>query len=201
MSNLTRVKDDIERYLNKEICTVLNGDTIEVKEKNKQAELKKVKVRIDDNFKTDVIISFNTNPKQFLKIMKNQKNCDCNFVVERIDGKTFCLLIELKTTIYDDDLLYDDGAKSQIKSTFIYVYMLLKFLDLNPIFRAVVFYKNDKRSRTLPSTDIDPYLQRETDIEEECWDFELPNDRVQVKFELIQADNDQEFNLNSLATF
>ena len=197
---LTRAKDDIERYFNEKVCTVLNSDTIEVKEKARQAELKKVKVRIDDNFKADVIISFNTNPRQFLKTMKNRRNCDYNFVVERVDGKMFCFLVELKTTIYDDDLIYDDGAKGQIKSTFTYVYMLLKFLNLNPEFRAVIFYRNDRRSRTLPSTDVDPYLQRETDVGKNCWDFELPDDRVRVKFELIRADNDREFDLSCLAT-
>ena len=204
--SLKRVKADLETYLNKNAFRVLNNDEIEIVERGKDATLKKVKIRIDNNFKRDIIITFNTDPSKynFVNLMKSHKNCDYNLIVETVDGKTFCILVELKTTLYDDDLIYDTNkkkrtAKGQIKSTVTYLYMVLRFLDLNPEFRAVVFYMNDKRSRTLPPTDIDPYLQRETDIDEKCWDFGLPNRKVKkIRYELIQADNDNVFDLSSL---
>jgi len=188
MSRLKNIKNDLESYFNEKVYKIISGSVIEIKEKDMQAGLKRVKILIDNDFKTDVIVKFNTNPKQFLKIMKSQRNCDYNLIVEDKEGKTICFLIELKTTIYNDDLLSDDDTKGQIKSTFTYIYMLLRFLDICPEFRAIVFYKNDRRSRLAP-TDIDSYLH-EIDFDNNCWYFKLPNNRIKVKFTLIQADND-----------
>ncbi len=201
MNSLRRARDDVRNYLNDKAYKIFNRDEIKIKEKDKNAELKIVKIHIDNNFHSDTLIMFDTNPKRFLKLMKLHKNCDFNFIIRHIDGKLFCFLIELKTTLYSDDLIDDDGVKGQIKSTFIYLYMLLRFLDLHPEFRAIIFYKNDKRSRTLPPTDIDPYIQKETDLDNNCWIFKLPNNKVKsVKFNLIQSDNNQIFNLTDIVT-
>jgi len=204
--SLGRVKKDIERYLNERAYNLLNipngNRTIEIRERER-ADLRRVKIFIDNNFKIENVVEFNTDPRQFLNLMKNQRNCDYNFIIEDINGKTFCFLVELKTTIYDDDLTEDDKIKGQIKSIFIYIYMLSKFLDLSPEFRAIVFYKNDKRSKTVPPTEIDPYIQRETDIGVSggYWDFKLPKNKLKtIKFALVKADNDQTFNLSYLAT-
>jgi hypothetical protein len=204
--SLEMVKADLETYLNKNAYRISNNDVIEIFEKKKDARLKRVKVRIDDNFKRDTIITFNTDPSKynFVNLLKFHKNCDYNLIIETVNGKIFCILVELKTTLYDDDLIYDTNkkkrtAKGQIKSTFTYLYMVLKFLDLNPEFRAVVFYMNDRRSKTLSPTEIDPYIQRETDIEEKCWDFDLPNRKVvTIRYKLIRTENDCVFDLSNL---
>jgi len=202
--SLRSAEKDLEKFLDKCVYKILYKRDITIREKDKSASLKVVKINVDSNF-LEPVIEFITSPKTTMKIMQSKKQCDGNMVVETDEGKVFCILCELKTTLYDDEILYDtrkknkSTAKGQIKSTLVYLWMILRFLELEPKFSAIVFYMKDKRSKTLPPTDIDPYLQKETDIDGGCWDLDLPNDRkLTVKYKLVHANNDQTFYLSSI---
>lgn len=149
--SLRSAEKDLEKFLDKCVYKILYKRDITIREKDKSASLKVVKINVDSNF-LEPIINFIVDPNTTMKIMQSKKQCDGNMVVETNEGKVFCILCELKTTLYDDEILYDDmrrkTAKNQIKSTLVYLWMILKFLELEPEFGAIVFYMRDKRSKT-----------------------------------------------------
>jgi hypothetical protein len=159
MGSMEKLKNEITKILVNELIHNENRVFIEeldtyflvtVYENEKEATLKEIKISFPKNIKLLPLIIDN---KEYYKLLKESKNCECAILVKEENGKYHLVLVEMKSTLHNRDL---KNIISKTKYSSYLSTILLKTFDIAPDeYHVVVAYLKNKIPSTASPTDLD----------------------------------------------